>query len=169
MIFSRLISDVKDRWNTKKGMNVNMSFSSKKMCIEASKWEEAKCLQQISNKYTLSLPLNKVDHHSKLKSSFPTPKSCTEQTFAIKTQRQGLLQRDIFGTKRKKKTNMGRDMSYMVVVKYANVNCHKEVFPWDLLIRFKIGSNRWNGKITTMYYSSSRAGSSRSRTMKHEF
>ena len=46
---------------------------------------------------------------------------------------------------------MGRDMSYMVVVKYANVNCHKEVFPWDLLIRFKIGSNRWNGKITTMY------------------
>lgn len=72
------------------------------MCIEASKWEEAKCLQQISNKYTLSLPLNKVDHQSKLKSSFPTPKSCTERTFAIKTQRQGLLQKDIFGTKRKK-------------------------------------------------------------------
>ena len=34
-------------------------------------------------------------------------------------------------------------MSYVVVeVKYANVNCHKEPFPWDLLIRFKIGSNR---------------------------
>ena len=45
------------------------------MCIEASKWEEAKCLQQIPNKYTLSL-LCRRDQTGTFESSFPT-KNCT--------------------------------------------------------------------------------------------
>ena len=65
------------------------------MCIEASKWEEAKCLQQISNKYTLSLPLNKVDHSS---SNLHFKKYT--RTFKKKTDKA--YNAIFFGSKRKK-------------------------------------------------------------------